>query len=41
VYNLISAGVIEAFRIGSRNGLLIRESEVLGFIEEQEFREGM
>lgn len=41
VYNLISAGVIEAFRIGSRKGLRVRESVVLRFIEKQEFREGM
>jgi len=40
VYNLINTGVIDAFRIGSRNGLRVRESVVQRFIKEQEAREG-
>jgi hypothetical protein len=40
VYNLINTGVIDAFRIGSRNGLRVKESTVQRFIEEQEAREG-
>ena len=41
VYNLINTGVIDAFRIGSRNGLRVKESAVRRFIEEQEAREGV
>lgn len=39
VYNLIQAGVIDAFRIGSRNGLRVKESVVRQFIQEKEAQE--
>lgn len=39
VYNLIQAGKIDAFRLGSRNGLRVRDSEVRRFVRDQESRE--
>ena len=41
VYRLIDTGMIAAFRVGRQKGLRVKESVVLRFIEEQEFREGM
>jgi excisionase family DNA binding protein len=39
VYNMIQAGKIDAFRLGSRNGLRVKESEVSRFVADQESRE--
>lgn len=39
VYNLIQAGQLDAFRIGNRNGMRVRESEVRRFVADQESRE--
>ena len=34
VYNLIETGVLPAFKIGSRQGLRIKENQVIQFIEQ-------
>ena len=41
VYNLIEQGKLPGFRIGNKNGLRVRESNLEAFIQQRVYEEGL